>query len=113
MRKKQTEPVAKIGHNSTLTGEEQKVLAGFVQEIERIKGEQAVLASDLSETYKAAKSKGFDTAALRHLIKVRAMEQSKRDEFQAAVDAYQASLGALADTPLGKSATAREFNHAV
>ena len=82
----------KIGHNSNLNDDERRLLAGFASEIERIQAEQKVLAHDLSEIYAAAGEKGFDTKAIRHVIKMRAMNADKRRELEAAIDAYQLAL---------------------
>lgn len=109
-RRKTVEPeTAKIGHNSNLNSEEQRSLQGYIEEIERHEAEKKTISQDISEIYKSAKERGFDTKAMRHVVKFRAMEKDKRVALEAAIDAYTLSLGALADTPLGKSATAREF----
>lgn len=93
----------KIGHNSNLTDQEKKKLAGAVDEIERIEAKVATLAGEKSEIYKALKEDGFDTKAVRHTIRMRKMEKSERNEFEAACEAYALALGDFATTALGQA----------
>ena len=103
-RRKQAEVEApKIGHNSNMTDEERRSLAGYVQEIERVDAEMRQMSSDRGLIYKSAKEKGFDTKALRRVIADRRIEKSKLDELEHAMDAYKSALGMLADTPLGEA----------
>lgn len=110
-RKKQAdiEDVKKIGHNSNMTDDERRSLAGYVQEIERVDAEMRQMSSDRGLIYKSAKEKGFDTKALKRVIADRRIEKSKLDELEHAMDAYKSALGMLADTPLGQAALARNL----
>jgi uncharacterized protein (UPF0335 family) len=90
-----------IGHNSNLNDEQKKKLSGFIQEIEHANAEAKQISSDRSELYKAAEEDGFDTKAIRHVIKMRAMESGRRNDFESAVDAYRIALGDFITTPLG------------
>ena len=103
MAKKQAEPEAKIGHNANLNSDEKIKLSGFISEIERLNAEAKVISGDRSEIYKAAKEDGFDTKALRHVIKLRSRERYERDEFENAVDAYCEAMGDFITTPLGQA----------
>lgn len=93
-----------IGHNSNLTEEQRTKLSGFVSEIERVDAEARELSSERGTMYKAAKEQGFDTKALKHIIRVRRMEKNARESWENAVDAYLHALGMLASTPLGEAA---------
>lgn len=94
---------AKIGHNSNLNSDEKIKLSGYISEIERVDAEVRELTSERGTIYKSAKEAGFDTKALKHVIKMRRMEKTKRDEFEAAVDAYQHAMGDFITTPLGQA----------
>ena len=94
---------AAIGHNSALNAKDRAKLAGFVQEIEYHEEQKRTLMSDLADIYKTAKQQGFDTKAIRHIVKLRRMEREERDAFQNAVDTYRAALGDFASTPLGEA----------
>lgn len=107
-----SENAPKIGHNSNLTDTQKRKLGGAVEEIERIEADMASLAGDKSEIYKTLKEDGFDTKAIRHTIKMRKMEQSKRNEFEAAVEAYTLALGDFASTALGQAMKPQAGAHA-
>lgn len=66
------------------------------------------MTSERGLIYKAAKEAGFDTKALKHTIKLRRMEAIKRDEFEAAVDAYTHAMGDFITTELGQAAVPKE-----
>src|SRR5262245_51167408 len=102
-RRKNVESDAKIGHNSNRTQDEKRKLGGFIAEIETLEANSRELASDRGNIYKAAKEQGFDTKALREVIRRRRMDKSKRDDFLAAVDAYMHALGDFVTTPLGQA----------
>lgn len=94
---------AKIGHNSNLNQDEKIKLSGFISEIERVDAEVRELTSERGSIYKSAKEQGFDTKALKHIIKMRRMESAAREVFENAVDAYQHALGDFVTTPLGQA----------
>jgi uncharacterized protein (UPF0335 family) len=48
-----------------------KVLKVIVERIERLEEQKADIAVDIGEVYQEAKNKGYDTKAIRRLIKVR------------------------------------------
>src|ERR1700752_3211610 len=95
---------ASIGHNSNLNDNEKTKLANIISEIERVDAEVRELTSERGTIYKAAKEDGFDTKALKQVIKLRRMEKTKRDEFENAVDSYMIAMGDFATTPLGQAA---------
>ena len=111
-RRKQTDiehDAPKLGHNSNLNADDQRKLAGYVKEIESVEAELKVLNTDRGEIYKSLKESGFDTAAIKHVIKVRKMDREARDVWENAVDAYMQALGMLSGTPLGEAAIARDL----
>lgn len=108
-RRKQTDiSDIKVGHNSNLNADEKAKLAGFVSEIERVGAEIRELTAENGTIYKAVKESGFDTKAVKHIVKLRRMEVSKRAAFETYCDAYALALGMLADTPLGRAAMKRD-----
>lgn len=101
--KKEVEP--KIGQDgAALTDDRKKQLAGYVSEIERWEGEKATIQADISEIYKSATETGFDTKAIRAVVKERKKTKQQREAFDAVCDVYRLALGMLADTPLGRAA---------
>jgi uncharacterized protein (UPF0335 family) len=105
-KKKQTEP--SLGHNGGPLDTERKVqLQRYVGEIERWETEKQEIADNIGEIYTAAKDAGFDTKAIRHIVKVRKADRAKQQALENAVDVYKHALGMLADLPLGQAGLER------
>lgn len=105
-KKKQAEP--KIGHNGGPLMPEQKAqLDGYISEIERGEAEKKIIADDIGQMYASAADAGFDTKAMRHIVKVRKADRAKQEALENAVDVYKQALGMLSDTPLGQAAIKR------
>lgn len=103
-KKKEIEADApKIGHNSNLNDNEKLKLSGIISEVERINAIVADYNSEKSEIYKAAKEQGFDNKAIKHMIALRKMEKTKRDDFENALTAYQHAMGDFITTDLGRA----------
>lgn len=89
---------AVIGDNSAGTeqaatkfGKEQ--LKSFIERIERLDEEKQAIASDIRDVYAEAKGNGFDTKALRTIIRMRKQEPSELKEEQAILETYCHALG--------------------
>lgn len=95
---------AAIGHNSALGDADRKALAGYVQEIETFAKEKQDAADQISSIYKDAKEHGFNTKAIREVVKQRKVEREEREAFENTVDTYKHALGMLSDLPLGRAA---------
>lgn len=68
-------------------------LRAFVERIERMNEEKKAIADDIKEIYAEAKGSGFDTKALRTLIRLRAQDASERQEAEAILDLYMQAIG--------------------
>jgi uncharacterized protein (UPF0335 family) len=68
-------------------------LKSFIERIERLEEEKKTIADDIKEVFAEAKSTGFDTKALREVLKIRKQDADQRAEFEAVVDLYCQSLG--------------------
>jgi len=73
----------------------QDVLLSFIERIERLEEEKKNLADDIKDVYAEAKSGGFDVKIIRQIIKMRKMEDSDRQEYEALIDLYAHALGML------------------
>lgn len=108
-RKKVAE--SKLGHNGgPLMGEQKRQLDAYISEIERWEAQKKKITDDISEIYASALEAGFDTKAMRHIVRVRKADRDKQTALENAVEVYKQALGMLADTPLGKSAVERAAN---
>jgi len=65
----------------------------FLERVERLNEEKSGLASDISDVYKEAKSTGFDTKAMKALVKLRKLEKHTRDEQDALIETYREAVG--------------------
>ena len=68
-------------------------LRAFVSRIERLEEEKAALGADLREVYAEARGTGFDVKALRKLISLRKLDETKRREEDAILTTYLHALG--------------------
>lgn len=70
-------------------------LKSFVERIERLEEEKAALAGDIRDLYAEAKSTGFDTKALRAVVRLRKQDASERQDQEAVLATYMHALGML------------------
>jgi len=68
-------------------------LRAFIERIERLEEEKKTIADDIKEVYAEAKGTGFDTKAVRTIIRLRKKDQAERQEEDAILDLYMAALG--------------------
>jgi len=80
-----------------ITETSQTVAAGqlraFIERIERLEEEKKAIADDIKEVYAEMKGTGFDTKAVRAIIRLRKQDQAERQEAEAILDLYMAALG--------------------
>jgi len=84
-------------------------LRSFIDRIEMMETEKAVIVEDIREIYSEAKSTGFDPKIIRKIIALRKIDEDKRREEQEMISLYMDALGGLKDLPLGQAAVRREF----
>ncbi len=90
-----------IGHNSgdDVTEASQTVAAGqlrsLIERVERLEAEKKDLATDIREIYIEAKSNGFDTKAMRTIVRMRKKDKAEREEEAAILELYLAALGMI------------------
>lgn len=63
-------------------------LKSIIERIERLEEEKAALSSDIKDIYAEAKANGFDTKAIREVIKIRKQDRNERAEREAIVELY-------------------------
>ena len=80
-----------------ITETSQTVAAGqlraFIERIERLEEEKKAIADDIKEVFAEMKGTGFDTKAVRAIIRLRKQDQAERQEAEAILDLYMAALG--------------------
>jgi uncharacterized protein (UPF0335 family) len=80
-----------------ITDTSQTVAAGqlraLIERIERLEEEKKTIADDIKEVYAEAKGTGFDTKAVRTIIRLRKKDHAELLEEEAIIDLYKAALG--------------------
>jgi uncharacterized protein (UPF0335 family) len=80
-----------------ITETSQTVAAGqlraFIERVERLEEEKKTIADDIKEVFAEMKGTGFDTKAVRAIIRLRKQDQAEREEAEAILDLYKAALG--------------------
>lgn len=66
-----------------------------VERIERLEEEKKEVAEQIKEVYGEAKSLGYDTKALRSVIRLRKQDRETRQEQEAILEVYLDALGEL------------------
>lgn len=79
------------GHNAKAQ------LLSIIERVERLEQEKKSISDDVKDIYKEAEANGWDAKALRTIVRIRAMDQQKRQEQEALVNTYKATLGMLDD----------------
>ncbi len=68
-------------------------LRAFIERIERLEEEKKTIADDIKEVFAEAKGTGFDTKAMRTIIRLRKKDEAERREEEAILDLYKGALG--------------------
>jgi uncharacterized protein (UPF0335 family) len=74
-------------------GVETDKLKSYIERIERLEEEKSTFAADIREVYSEAKSSGFDSKAMREVVKLRKMQHNERMEQEYMLDLYKRALG--------------------
>ena len=70
-------------------------LKAFIERIERLEEEKKALSDDIKDVYAEAKGTGFDTKALRTVVRMRKQDKDERKEQEAILEVYLNALGML------------------
>jgi len=65
----------------------------LIERIERLNEEKKGISDDIRDVYNEAKAHGYDTKIVRAVIRLRAMKDHDRQEYQAVLDTYMTALG--------------------
>ncbi len=70
-------------------------LKAIVERIERLEEEKKAIADDIKDVYAEAKGNGFDTKALRTIVRMRKQDADERQEQETILETYLQALGML------------------
>lgn len=82
-----------IGHNKGGVAVDQ--LKSIISRVENLEEQKAAVAADIRDIYAEAKGNGFDTKAIKRIIKIRGMDAAQREEQETILDTYMNALGML------------------
>lgn len=82
-------------NTTSVAGFAKEQLKIFIERIERLEEEKKTIADDIKDVFAEAKGTGFDTKALREIIKERKQDADQLAEHHAIVDLYKSALGLL------------------
>jgi uncharacterized protein (UPF0335 family) len=68
-------------------------LRSIIERIEKLEEDKASIGADIRDVFAEAKGNGFDTKAIRSIIKLRKLDASERDEQETILDTYLRALG--------------------
>ncbi|WP_336293912.1 DUF2312 domain-containing protein [Bartonella sp. CB169] len=68
-------------------------LRAFIERIERLEEEKKNISDDIKEVYAELKGSGFDSKAVRSIIRLRKKEDHERMEEEAVIQLYKDALG--------------------
>lgn len=68
-------------------------LRAFIERIERLENEKKTVGDDIKEVYAELKGTGFDSKAVRTIIRLRKKEEHERNEEEALIQLYKDVLG--------------------
>ena len=80
---------------SALTEAAREKLRQTVSKIERLEEEKREIAEQIKEVYAEAKAMGYDTKALRQVVRIRKIDRKEREEQEAVLDVYLLALGEI------------------
>ena len=70
-------------------------LKAIIERIERLEEEKKATQDDIKDVYAEAKGNGFDTKALRAIVRLRKMDSDERREQEEVLETYMSALGML------------------
>lgn len=66
-----------------------------VERVERLEEEKKEVAEQIKEVFAEAKAFGFDTKALRQVVRLRKIDRAEREEQEMLLDVYLQAVGEI------------------
>ena len=83
------------GPAASLTETAREKLRQTVSKIEKLEEEKAEVANQIKEVYAEAKALGYDTKALRQVVRIRKQDRKEREELEMVLDVYLHAVGEI------------------
>lgn len=68
-------------------------LRQFIERIERLEEEKSAISDDIKDVFGEAKGRGYDTTAMKTIIRLRKKDANERIEEETILQTYMAALG--------------------
>lgn len=81
---------AEEGHNANATDDRLRLL---IERVERLEEEKKAITDDIKDVFAEAKGVGYDTRAMKEVIKLRKMSPDDYREWEAVREIYKSALG--------------------
>ena len=70
-------------------------LRAFIERVERLEEEKKTISDDIRDVYAEAKAVGYDTKALRTIVRLRKQDADERKEYETLLETYMHALGMI------------------
>lgn len=70
-------------------------LRAIVERIEKLEEDKKAIADDIKDVYAEAKGSGYNTKALREIVRIRKQDVEQRQEHESILEVYMQALGML------------------
>jgi uncharacterized protein (UPF0335 family) len=80
---------------ASLTEAARDKLRQTVSKIEKLEEEKKEVGGQIKDVYSEAKAMGYDTKALRAVVRLRKLDRQEREEQEAILDTYLLALGEI------------------
>lgn len=81
-----------MGGKGTVAADELRLL---IERAERLEEEKKAIADDIKDVMAEAKARGFDTKALRKIMRIRRQKKEDFEHEEAVLETYMAALGMI------------------
>lgn len=68
-------------------------LRSFIERIERLEEEKKTISDDIKDVMGEAKGRGYDTKAMKQILRLRKKDEHERSEEEMILDTYMKALG--------------------
>ena len=84
-----------VGSGGSMDPNTREHLRQTIEKIERLEVERKEVSDQIKDVYAEAKAHGFDTKALKEVIKLRKQDREKREEHEMILGVYLTALGEI------------------
>jgi uncharacterized protein (UPF0335 family) len=79
-------------HDEVKSSVSSSELTQYIDRIERLEDEKALISESIKEVYAELKARGFSVPATKAIVRMRKKDEQKREEEQAILDLYLDAL---------------------